>query len=101
MQKYQIPRQTLDKKLAFAKIVKSIIIHWEVAMRLKHLCIVSMQLYNFCTIAHKYFLTCYPVAVAARQHRTEQPRLGPTRACAHFTDFKKTAISPYLSHLRS
>ena len=46
-----------------------------------------------------WFLTCYLIVAAVRQHRIGQPWLGPTRACADFTDFKKTAISQKLSHL--
>ena len=46
-------------------------------------------------------LTSYLLSAAARQHRTEQPRPGPTRACTHFTYFNKTAITKKLSHLKS
>ena len=40
-------------------------------------------------------------AVAARQHSPSSDRLGPTRAHADFTDFKKTALSPYPNNLGS
>ena len=40
-------------------------------------------------------------AVAARQHSPSLDRLGPTRARADFTDFKKTALSHYPNNLGS
>ena len=38
-------------------------------------------------------------AEAARQHSPSSDRLGPTRACADFTDSKKTALSLYPNNL--
>ena len=52
-------------------------------------------------IALLWFSSCYLIVAAVRQHRIGQPWLGPTRACADFTDFKNMAISQKLSHLWS
>ena len=44
-------------------------------------------------------LASYLQSATTRQHRREQPWPGPTRSCAHFTYFNKTAITKKLSHL--
>ena len=50
-------------------------------------------------IALLWNLASYLQSATTRQHRREQPWPGPTRACAHFTYFNKTAITKKLSHL--